>query len=236
LFLKTKTVPKTSSGKIARAWCRKGFLAGTLQVVFQKSFKGGEGTKTSFEIEPGQTPSNQAPLSSDKIQEIRALSRDDIMDKLRLDVARTAQIPPDSIDNDTALVTILDSLSISQFKGRLESAYGVKISDEYLFGENITMKKLAEVVKLGYAPDDTGAEGSSGNAPAPVATGTADGLAGALGFNLEQSFQILTAARRPTETRNAAATASTSRDTTSSREDPKAALASTNDLCAIQRI
>ncbi|KAL3907229.1 MAG: hypothetical protein SGILL_008956, partial [Bacillariaceae sp.] len=189
LFLKTKTVPKTSSGKIARAWCRKGFLAGTLQTVYQKSFKR-DGTKTSFEVELGDNKSStQAPLNSAKIKEIRSMSRDDIMDKLRLDVARTAQIPPDSIDNDTALVTILDSMTISQFKGRLESAYGVKISDEYLFGENITLKKLAEVVQLGYAPDDAaggnGVEDSNGNVrrqqPAPVATGTADGLAGALG-------------------------------------------------------
>jgi acyl-CoA synthetase (AMP-forming)/AMP-acid ligase II/acyl carrier protein len=185
LFLKTKTVPKTSSGKIARAWCRKGFLAGTLQTVYKKSFKGDRAV-TSFEVEPGQTAPLQAPLSSAKVQEIRSMSRDDIMDKLRLDVARTAQIPPDSIDNDTALVTILDSLSISQFKGRLELAYGVKISDEYLFGENITLKKLGEVVQLGYAPDDNGGSGAGGvnedvSTPMMNAAGKAEGLAGVLG-------------------------------------------------------
>ena len=38
-FLKTRTVPKTSSGKIARSWCRKGFVNGTLSVVYRKSFK-----------------------------------------------------------------------------------------------------------------------------------------------------------------------------------------------------
>jgi hypothetical protein len=108
------------------------------------------------------------------------------MDKLRLDVARIAQIPPDSIDNDTALVTILDSLSISQFKGRLEVAYVVTISDEYLFGETVTLKKLAEVVKLGYAPDDTGGGGPSTNSgntssAASMPQSTAHGLAGALG-------------------------------------------------------
>jgi acyl carrier protein len=108
------------------------------------------------------------------------------MDKLRLDVARMAQIPPDSIDNDTALVTILDSLSISQFKGRLELAYGVKISDEYLFGENITLKKLGEVVQLGYAPDDNGGSGAGGvnedvSTPMMNAAGKAEGLAGVLG-------------------------------------------------------
>lgn len=194
VFLETKTVPKTSSGKIARAWCRKSFLAGTLKAVYSKSFKQGF---ASFEVEKdgngapgannGLAPS-RVPLSQDKINEIRAMGRNEIMDKLRLDVARTAQIPPDSIDNDTALVTILDSLSISQFKGRLESAYAVKISDEYLFGETVTLKKLSEVVKFGYAPDDTGGgeHGGPSSSPSPGVSpiahqGKASGLAGALG-------------------------------------------------------
>jgi len=153
--------------------------------VYQKSFKTGQGTTatSTFEIEQEDPGASHGPLSQEKIDEIRAMSRDEVMDKLRLDVARTAQIPPDSIDYDTALVTILDSLSISQFKGRLESAYAVKISDEYLFGENVTLKKMAEVVKLGCAPDDKGFEGGApnGDIPASVPPGTADGLAGALG-------------------------------------------------------
>jgi acyl-CoA synthetase (AMP-forming)/AMP-acid ligase II/acyl carrier protein len=196
VFLETKTVPKTSSGKIARSWCRKGYLAGTLKTVYVKSFKQGV---ASFEMEPGDDtatsrppPQSRAPLTQAQIDELRSMSRDEIMDKLRLDVSRTAQIPPDSIDNDTALVTILDSLSLSQFKGRLESAYAVKISDEYLFGETVTLKKMAEVVKLGYAPDDTGgasggttnghtSSSAGGVSSAAAQQGTAKGLAGALG-------------------------------------------------------
>lgn len=183
IFLKTKTVPKTSSGKIARAWCRKGFSAGTLQIVYRKIFKG-NGAST-FEIEnssgEGTAPSSQARLTEEKIQELRAMSKKELMDQLRMDVARMGQIPPDSIDNDTALVTILDSLSISQFKGRLEGAYAVKISDEYLFSESITLQKLAEVVKLGYAPDDLGGEATNGELASTSQGGNAEGLAGALG-------------------------------------------------------
>jgi acyl-CoA synthetase (AMP-forming)/AMP-acid ligase II/acyl carrier protein len=189
VLVSTKTVPKTSSGKIARAWCRKGFLADTLQSVFKKSFQKGAET---FEIEADENStaaaaakSSNAPLTEDKIAELRAMSKDEIMDRLRVDVASTAQVPPDSIDNDTALVTILDSLSIAQFKGRLESAYAVRISDEYLFRETLTLKKLADVVKLGYAPDDTGGEmangGQSQATPSSIPTGSAGGLAGCLG-------------------------------------------------------
>jgi acyl-CoA synthetase (AMP-forming)/AMP-acid ligase II/acyl carrier protein len=181
VFLRTRTVPKTTSGKIARAWCRKGFLGGTLQIVFKKSFKDGT---ANFEIEQAENPLPKAALSKEEVDKLRASSKEEIFDKLRTDVSRTGQIPPDTIDKDTALITILDSISISQFKGRLESAYGVKISDEYLFGESTTLTKLVEVVKLGYAPDDVGADGSSGVPPSTLAgapQGTAGGLAGALG-------------------------------------------------------
>jgi acyl-CoA synthetase (AMP-forming)/AMP-acid ligase II len=183
LFLRTKTVPKTSSGKIARAWCRKGFLAGTLQVVFKKSFKD---ETAVFEMEQGENSASQAPLSKEKVGELRALSKEDILDKLKIDVAIIGQIPPDSIDKDTALVTILDSLSISQFKGRLESAYAVKISDEYLFGESTTMTKLVEVVKLGFAPDDHVGTDEPNGVPSNVLTagppqGRGGGIAGVLG-------------------------------------------------------
>ena len=74
--------------------------------------------------------------------------------------------------------------SISQLKGRLESTYAVNISDEYLFGESVTLKKLAQIVKLGHAQDDSGREATASNnisaTPNPQG-GTADGLAGALG-------------------------------------------------------
>jgi acyl-CoA synthetase (AMP-forming)/AMP-acid ligase II len=183
LFLKTKTVPKTTSGKIARAWCRKGFLGGTLQVVYRKSFKD---STTTFEIEQAQDAAPQAPLSKDKVQELRSMEKSEILDKLKTDVSRVAGIPPDSFDADTALVTILDSLNLSQFKGLLESGYAVKISDEYLFRESTTLTKLVEIVKLGYAPDDTqdgdGAVAPPSSAAASGASqGKADGLAGALG-------------------------------------------------------
>ena len=153
VFLRTKTVPKTTSGKIARAWCRKAYVGGTLHAVFEKSFKD---EATNFEIETMKQSTPRAPLSSEDISKLRSASKEEILDKLRMDVARAGQIPPDTIDKDTALVTILDSLSITQFKGRLESGYGAKISDEYLFGESTTLTKLVEVVKLGYAPDDVG--------------------------------------------------------------------------------
>jgi len=174
VFLKTKTVPKTTSGKIARAWCRRAFMAGTLQVVFKKSFR----DNVSI-VEAGESDAPTA-LSKEAISELRALSTNEIVDRLRGDVSRIAQVPIDSIDSATALVTITDSISLSQFNGRLASAYGVKLPDEYLFGESTTLAKLADIVKHGNAPDNLVTNGGVG-ASHTANQGTAGGLAGALG-------------------------------------------------------
>lgn len=182
VFLKPRTVPKTSSGKIARAWCRKGFLAGTLSVVFTKAFK----KIGALEMEgPSQAagegrPGRQGPLTQEKIEELRAMDAKDIVAKLVVDLNRMGGSldPSAGVNNDTPIVTFLDSLTISQFKGLLESHYATKLSDEYLFRETTTLNKLAEVVKLGYAPDDDG----TGQMPEGVgAQGKADGIAGMLG-------------------------------------------------------
>lgn len=179
IFLQTKTVPKTTSGKIARSWCRKAFLAGTLKVVFRKSFRQ---ETASFEIERTQSTMRQKALTKEEIQKLRDMSRKEIKDKLRDDLVKIGQISPDDIDDNTALVTVLDSMSLFQFKGTLESSYAVQISDEYLLGETVSLSKLAEVVKLGHAEDDTGVNGSPTTTSTAVAqTGKADGLAGALG-------------------------------------------------------
>jgi AMP-binding enzyme len=190
VFLKPRTVPKTSSGKIARAWCRKGFLAGTLTVVYTKAFK----NITSMEIE-GPDPSGtgdaasspgmqQGPPTKEKIEELRAMDRKDIVAKLVSDVNKMGGSldPSSGVNYDSPIVTFLDSMTISQFNGLLESGYATKLSDEYLFRETTTLNKLAEVVKLGYAPDDDpDGNGTPARLEGIGTQGKADGIAGMLG-------------------------------------------------------
>lgn len=171
ILLRPRTIPKTSSGKIARAWCRKALITGNLDSVYRKSFK-----PVALEIEQMQSASAPVALESEQIEALRAMDRKQILGKLCGDVSKIGSVPPDSIDVNVSLVSILDSLSISQFKGLLEAEYAVKISDEYLFRESTSLTKLVEVVKLGHAPDDDG-ETPVAAAP-PSNTG---GIAGALG-------------------------------------------------------
>ena len=173
VFLKPKTVPKTTSGKIARSWCRKGFLAGTLQVVYRKSFN----DKVS-EADLGHTDF-QSSLENETTNDLQVSRNDDLIDKLRADVSRIGQLPPDSVDRTTALVTILDSLSLSQLKGLLEDSYAMSVSDDFLYDEGTTLLKIAEVVERGTAVDN---EDHIGHSSAAIeGYPSARGLAGALG-------------------------------------------------------
>jgi len=174
VFLKPKTVPKTTSGKIARSWCRKGFLAGTLQDVYQKSFN-----ETISGIDLGHTDL-QLTSENETTIDIQVDSNDDVINKLRADVSRIGQIPPDSVDRTTALVTILDSLSLSQLKGLLEDSYAVSVSDDFLYDEGTTLLKLAQVVQRGTVLENDDHRDYS-NAVVEGHPSASGGLAGALG-------------------------------------------------------
>jgi acyl-CoA synthetase (AMP-forming)/AMP-acid ligase II len=182
--LKPRTVPKTSSGKIARSWCRKGYAARTLNVVYQKSFKM---DVLPLEIDDGetQTQSLETPKTtsaSGGAAAISSKSKEDILKLIVSDICRVGNMDASAVDKKAPLVHMLDSLSLTQFKGLLENNYAVKLSDEYLFRETTTALKLVEVVKLGHAPDDGGGHSAAAMAASSTAVpGKAKGLAGALG-------------------------------------------------------
>lgn len=165
-FLKTRTVPKTSSGKIARSWCRKGFVNGTLSIVYRKSFRSttNSSLQEPLEVESGkadtttQTRSNGA-FGKATPEEIRAMSKEELYQHLLSDLVKVASVDRNAVQATSPLTSMLDSLTISQFKGLYEANYAVKISDEYLFRETTTLQKLVEVAKLGHAPDDDGGAG-----------------------------------------------------------------------------
>jgi len=175
VLLAPRSVPKTSSGKIARAWCRKGYNAGTLKSLYRKHFKVDGIAPMELEDANGYAPSQSRNKLS--AEEVRALPKGEIMKKLVTDVSQVGSIAASDVVRDAPLVTMMDSLTLSQFKGMLEQRYSVRMSDEYLFRESTTLNKLVEVVKLGHAPDD----GDGAGTTIETSTGTAGGLAGALG-------------------------------------------------------
>jgi hypothetical protein len=118
-------------------------------------------------------------------QEVRELPLSEIRKRLTNDVRKLGHLS-DPIDFTVPLISLMDSLSISQFKGMLEVQYFTKLSDDYLFRESTTLGKLVEVVKHGFAPDEFADHGVSQNqqgnpATTPSSAGRAQGLAEALG-------------------------------------------------------
>mmetsp|Transcript_25766 Transcript_25766/g.52385 ORF Transcript_25766/g.52385 Transcript_25766/m.52385 type:complete len:793 (+) Transcript_25766:135-2513(+) len=183
VLVRPRTIPKTTSGKIARSWCRKAYIGATLDVVYSKSFRVNASESNGREsqgMKPLEISSNHPPTKSVDPQAIRDMDKSAILKSLIDDVCRLASMSPEMVDKTAALVTILDSLSLSQFKGKIEQEYATTLSDEYLFREDTTLVKLVEVVKLGYAPDD-GGDHASDAAGHSQTVGTAGGLAGALG-------------------------------------------------------
>jgi len=135
-----------------------------------------------MEIESGKSGSCQINSNANTTKaspaEIRALSKEEIYQRLLNDILKLGEIDRNAVKPTAPLTSMFDSLTISQFKGLYESHYAVKISDEYLFRESTTLNKLVEVAKLGHAPDDEGGESPSAGYDPHVEEGCAQRVFG----------------------------------------------------------
>ena len=84
LLLEPRTIPKTTSGKIARAWCKKKFLSGDLRVI-----KGGRGDYDTEQDGPAECSTGGDGQEEEKkvwdptkVAEVRAMSDEDILSKV----------------------------------------------------------------------------------------------------------------------------------------------------------
>jgi acyl carrier protein len=170
-LLEPRTIEKTTSGKIARAWCRRAFLNGTLKELHRW-----EGRVTEADIAPavedGDEDIGDKAVSSTNaevdallakesslgtaitVEELRALSTADIRSRLEQAVVMVSSqgASPLSapVDKDRSLVVLgLDSMTVVQFKGVLEKRFYCNIPDEFMFTEICSLDGLAEAVKIG---------------------------------------------------------------------------------------
>eukprot|EP00554_Chaetoceros_debilis_P015284 CAMPEP_0194124154 /NCGR_PEP_ID=MMETSP0150-20130528/57438_1 /TAXON_ID=122233 /ORGANISM="Chaetoceros debilis, Strain MM31A-1" /LENGTH=762 /DNA_ID=CAMNT_0038817741 /DNA_START=36 /DNA_END=2324 /DNA_ORIENTATION=+ len=181
VILRPRTVPKTTSGKIARTWCRRAFIENKLNSIYVATFNDDKKLTSSFEIDQDNPVNGAGGRSPVNPETIRSLDKKEIMTRLKSDISRVVSMPPASIPGDTDLATMMDSLTLSQFKGLLEGKYATQLSDEYLFSEGLNLSKLVEIVKLGYAPDDNAEPGEPGATSPATTNQKAGGVAGALG-------------------------------------------------------
>jgi acyl-CoA synthetase (AMP-forming)/AMP-acid ligase II len=166
VLVKPRTIPKTTSGKIQRSKTCAAFINKSLQQLYRRDFDGSEIGLYGDEL-PSQkdlakkTKGTQSPITKTP-EEIRKLEYKEIKEMLMNSISQIAQVSKNDIKENVALSTFMDSVSLAQFKGLLETSYGVKaFSDEYLFRDTTTVKKLVNVVKAGAAQDDGDGTGVS---------------------------------------------------------------------------
>jgi acyl-CoA synthetase (AMP-forming)/AMP-acid ligase II/acyl carrier protein len=166
-LLKDRSIPKTTSGKIARSWCKKAFIENKLSIL--KRWDGAEDVPPSVEVaEPmavneipgsGKMHSSYKNISLDDNDEVltpedvKLITTDELVSKLEHTLVLVASSGPTPIlqklDPSNSLLSLgLDSLTIIQFKGLLENRFAlVNVPDEFFFTQLCTLNSLAEAIK-----------------------------------------------------------------------------------------
>jgi len=170
IFLQPRTIPKTTSGKISRSRCRKAFQDNMLKVIYENS-----------SITKVKDTSQMKPLEIDEAKmDFRNTPSAEILHRLKSDIGEMAMMDPGAIDVRAPLTNLMDSMALAEMNGKMKFIYATEVSDEYLFMESTTIEKLAEVIKLGYAPDEK--EGNGMDTSANIAMGRRNkGLSAKLG-------------------------------------------------------
>ena len=178
VLVKPRTIPKTTSGKIQRSKTHIAFINNSLQELFRKDFDGSETEALPSDQQVLTQPKTVTMTAIKKTpDEIRALDSKEIKAMLINCISEIAHLNKNEIKDNVAVSTFMDSLSLAQFKGLLENTFGVKaFSDEYLFRDTTTVKKLVSVVKAGSAVDD-----GDGNGAVSVNTAVGSGSPGCCG-------------------------------------------------------
>ncbi|MCX6235545.1 MAG: AMP-binding protein [Bacteroidetes bacterium] len=121
-LLRTASIPKTSSGKIQRSACRKGFLENTLNAVGSSILETKEYSKDIFEVHPTGS----------------------MLDWLTSWISTKFKIDRNSIDVQKPITVYgLNSMKAVELQKHFLDIYGINFPP-YLFFDKISIKELAE--------------------------------------------------------------------------------------------
>ncbi len=146
-FVHPRTIPKTTSRKIARQWCARALVMGTLNTicVFSKS-----------NCSDGRTPESDArrdTLFGDKqAATIKVAELDDasILKAIVIEVGHVIKVEPDKISTNAPLSSIgIDSMEIMQLLALLEDRFGKSLPEDALADDEATLESLVSVVRKG---------------------------------------------------------------------------------------
>lgn len=157
ILCKDHTVPITTSGKIARRWCKRSYDAGTFETIFRWEEPDTDRSMAAAEdpsVEPGPAAALQdmEPISQADLDKILAMPDDELMEQMVQDAAAAVNFDEETLreQTDVALVTLgLDSLGLAQMKGILENQYGCPVPDQWMYFETTTLQECLLAVRMG---------------------------------------------------------------------------------------
>eukprot|EP00904_Undaria_pinnatifida_P011866 jgi/Undpi1/780/HiC_scaffold_10.g04244.m1 len=162
-----RTIPKTTSGKIARAMCKRAHTSGALDA--DTVLLWGEAGATSA-AEDARALAAEAPSSpggeGEGVEESKVQPLDDgggrgcatdmpvelVLKGVQNEVARILKADPSSIPTDAPLGALgLDSMEAMQLMALLEERFNVKLPDDVMMEADTTLTTLAPIIKSGGA-------------------------------------------------------------------------------------
>ena len=147
LARQTRTVPKTTSGKIARSWCRRALDEGTLEIVHRWEGDAEVQVATNDTVQAEASGGKFSPMgvenssedddlisSAEDIRSMELSAIEALLEKKLFQVSSQGAAPLTMpIDRDTCFSAFgLDSMTVVQYKGVIENKYA-KISILYSF-------------------------------------------------------------------------------------------------------
>jgi len=195
IFIKERTVPKTTSGKISRYRARAAYNEGDLQQVHRWIGNAKDeiiptaSEEDAFDVDgnregdaESKTEKQPALIPIEEGRNGRAdpgLEGQELLDALKEEIYRLMEEPPEDLATDVALHHLgMDSVTLTQFKGVLSTAYATEIEEIELFDEETTLEYIRRRVEgapmapkfaemLGEVGGDAGGSGSASAANPP---------------------------------------------------------------------
>ncbi|OQR91630.1 fatty-acid-CoA ligase [Achlya hypogyna] len=143
VFVETRSIPKTTSGKISRRRCKVAFLSQTLREI-HRSVATDDGS--DGDAPPAPAKREFPPFATVPARDVQAF--------LCAEIAQLANVPKTSVTSATTLHELgMDSMNLTQLQGIIANQYGLHAPEEVLYGESTTVEGLYEALKA--APPST---------------------------------------------------------------------------------
>jgi amino acid adenylation domain-containing protein len=167
LLIKPRTIPKTSSGKIKRHACRKGFLKGGLEILSSSVVEG----LASPELEAA----GSAPSLADELRSADVTGRLSLIQQLvQRQIASSLRRQPAGIDMAASPARLgIDSLMGIELQSRLEAALDLSLPDAFLWQQS-TGEELIKNLAAAWEAQHEGA-GKAEEPDVPIEPGPLEG-------------------------------------------------------------